>query len=57
VVSLFIFDFRYPWRLTIPDGIPPPNVTAREQEYIECREGTREILPDGTCPSDADAFQ
>lgn len=57
VVSLFIFDFRYPWRLTIPDGIPPPNVTAREQEYIECRDGIRAVLPDGTCPADEDAFR
>ena len=52
VVSLFIFDTRYPWRLAIPDGIPPPDVTAREAEFIECMEGMREIRPDGSCPAD-----
>lgn len=56
VVSLYIFDLRYPWRLAIPEGIPPPNVTAREQEYIECQEGTREVLPDGNCAADDFAF-
>jgi hypothetical protein len=56
VVSLYIFDLRYPWRLAIPDGTPPPNVTAREQEYIECLDGTREVLPDGECVADNFAF-
>lgn len=55
-VALYIFDLRYPWRLMVPDGRPPPNVTAREQEYIECLEGTREVRADGQCPADEDAF-
>lgn len=55
-VALYIFDLRHPWRLMIPDGVPPPNVTAREQEFIECLEGTREVRADGQCPADDSAF-
>ena len=56
VVSLYIFDVRYPWRLAIPDGTPPPDVTLREQEYIECLDGTRDVLPNGECPTDDAGF-
>jgi hypothetical protein len=51
-VSLVLWDNRYPWRLAIPDGTPPPTVTDREREFQECRDGERTIGPDGSCPSD-----
>ncbi len=44
LVSLMIWDPRYPWRLAVDDGTPPPDVTDREDEIIECIAGRRPVL-------------
>lgn len=52
LVSLVLWDDRYPWRLAVPDGLPPPIVTDREREFEECIDGRRQVAPDGSCPTD-----
>ena len=52
LVSLIIWDTRFPWRLAVPDGQPPPDVSDREEELLECLGGRRDPGPDGSCPSD-----
>ncbi len=54
LVAIMIWDTRYPWRLAVPDGDPPPDVTEREDQLVECIDGTREVLGDGTCRFDDD---
>lgn len=54
LVAVMIWDTRYPWRLAVPDGDPPPDVTEREDQLVECIDGTREVLGDGTCRFDDD---
>ncbi|MEM7272161.1 MAG: hypothetical protein AAF547_03685 [Actinomycetota bacterium] len=49
LVAIMIWDRRYPWRLAVPDGEPPPDVTEREQELIDCIEGRRVIGRWGRC--------
>jgi hypothetical protein len=44
VVSLVIWDTTYPWRLAIPDGIPPPDVTRAEDQLQECLDGERDLI-------------
>jgi hypothetical protein len=56
LVSVAIVDTRYPWRLAIPEGTPPADITAREDELAECLAGKRsvEVLGDSLwCPSDS----
>lgn len=52
VVAVYVFDLRYPFRLAIPDGTPPTDITERENQFIECMEGHRPVLQDGSCPTD-----
>ncbi len=59
LVSAYVFDTRYPWRLAMPAGTPPPTVTERENELAACLAGTRPVISYGfdrwTCQSDADS--
>ena len=53
LVSLVVFDERrVPWRLIVPDGIAPPDVTDRIDAIAECIAGERTVLADGTCAFD-----
>ena len=53
LVSLVVFDERrVPWRLIVPDGIAPPDVTDRIDAIAECIAGERTVLADGTCAYD-----
>lgn len=52
LVSLVLPSLTFPWRLMVPDGEPPSEVTAREREYLECMSGQRAVTVDGTCLSD-----
>ncbi len=49
LVAVMLWDPRYPWRLAVPDGEPPPDVTEREDELIDCIEGRRLIDKWGRC--------
>lgn len=49
LVAIMIWDGRFPWRLAVPDGTPPPDVTEREDELIDCIEGRRTIDRWGRC--------
>lgn len=51
-VALIVWDTRYPWRLAIDDGQPPPDVTVREDQFLECMAGTRLINEWGLCTTD-----
>lgn len=42
-VSVAIVDTRYPWRLAIPEGTPPADITTREDELAECLAGDRDV--------------
>jgi hypothetical protein len=48
LVSLMIWHTRYPWRLAVPDGTPPPDVHERELELQACIAGLRPIQVNGT---------
>ena len=53
LVSLVVFDERrIPWRLIVPDGTAPPDVTDRIDAIAECIAGERTVLADGTCAFD-----
>lgn len=52
LVALLIWDTRYPWRLAVPDGRPPSDVTLREDQFLECMAGTRLINQWGECSAD-----
>lgn len=43
LVALLIWHPRYPWRLAVPEGAPPPDVLERELELEECIAGRRPI--------------
>lgn len=51
VVALVVWDIRYPWRLAVPDGTPPADVTAREQEIQRCIDDPSLVELDGSCPT------
>ncbi len=53
LVAMLIWHTRYPWRLAVPDGTPPPDVTEREQQLQECIDGTRLVDEHGRCTDDA----
>ena len=48
-VSLVVWDPHYPWRLMIPDGVPPREVTDRENEIQACIDGKRRVEAYGFC--------
>lgn len=52
LVSLIVWDPRHPWRLAVPDGTPPPDVTEREDQLLACMQGTRPIDNYGYCLHD-----
>jgi hypothetical protein len=43
LVALLIWDPRYPWRLAVPEGTPPPDVVAREHQIADCIAGRRPL--------------
>jgi hypothetical protein len=49
LVSLVVWDPRYPWRLAIADGTPPADVTEREDQLRACLDGRRGIDNYGRC--------
>ncbi|MEM9652042.1 MAG: hypothetical protein AAGA65_08085 [Actinomycetota bacterium] len=49
LVAVMIWHPRYPWRLAVPDGEPPPDVTEREDQLQGCIDGTRTIDRWGRC--------
>jgi len=55
VVAVVIWRTDAPWRLAVPTGAPPADVTEREEQLIECIAGEREIYLDGTCLSDEES--
>jgi hypothetical protein len=48
VVALVIPTGQYPWRLTVPDGTPPPEITKTEDWIAGCLDGS---VKDKFCPS------
>lgn len=48
-VSFVLWYGEVPWRLGIPDGIPPPEVTKAEQAYQDCLDRTTPTYPGGWC--------
>ena len=48
LVALVVWHPRIPWRLSIPEGVPPPDVTARERRYSDCLYHLRTVL-NGRC--------
>jgi hypothetical protein len=36
LVAIVITSQMLPWRLTVPDGVPPPEVTAEEDRIATC---------------------
>lgn len=53
LVAVVLWDARrYPWRLAIPDGIPPPDVTEREGQLVDCLAGIRRVMGNGECRYD-----
>lgn len=52
VVSVIVFAPRQPWRLMVPDGVPPGDVRDREAQMAECIAGTRSVLGNGECATD-----
>ena len=49
LVALMIWDQRFPWRLAVPEGEPPPDISEREDELVDCIEGRRLIDKWGRC--------
>lgn len=49
MVAVTIWHGDYPWRLAVPIGEPPPDVTDREEQLIDCIEGRRLIDKWGRC--------
>ncbi|MCB0962895.1 MAG: hypothetical protein KDA98_06260 [Acidimicrobiales bacterium] len=43
-VALVIWSLIHPWRLGIPDGEPPPDVTRAEDQLAECLAGARGLV-------------
>lgn len=51
-VATHIWHVSAPWRVANPSGTPPSDVTAREEEMLECLRGERKIEEWGYCVSD-----
>lgn len=49
VVAVLIWRTDHPWRLAVPNGTPPEDVSLREQEVLDCFQGQREVHPSGYC--------
>ncbi len=49
LVAIMIWDPRFPWRLAVSQGSPPPDIVEREEELIDCIEGRRLIDKWGRC--------
>jgi hypothetical protein len=49
LVAVMLWDARYPWRLSVPDGRPPTQIDEREGELIDCIEGRRLVDRWGRC--------
>lgn len=49
LVAIMIWHGRYPWRLAVLEGEPPPDVTEREAELQACIDGRRTIDRWGRC--------
>lgn len=49
LVAIMVWDQRFPWRLAVSQGTPPPDVTEREDELLDCIEGRRLIDRWGRC--------
>lgn len=52
VVAIMIWRAQVPWRLAVPEGIPPADVALREENLIECLNGQRQIDVQGNCEFD-----
>lgn len=52
-VAVLLPSMNHPWRLVVPDGQPPPDVTRREDELLACLTGERPLNRDGACPDGA----
>lgn len=46
-VALLVWDTGFPWRLAVPDGTPPRDVVAREDQLAACLAGTRGLVDAG----------
>lgn len=49
LAAIAIWHLLGPWRLGVPEGEPPSDVTLREEELRECLAGMREITEWGHC--------
>ncbi len=49
LVAVMLWHPRYPWRLAVRTGSPPPDVVEREQQLLDCIEGRRLIDRWGRC--------
>jgi len=49
LVAIMVWHPRYPWRLAVPDGAPPPDIVEREAQLQACIDGTRTIDRWGRC--------
>lgn len=49
LVAIMLWHPGYPWRLAVPDGEPPPDITEREDQLQGCIDGTRTIDRWGRC--------
>ncbi len=49
LVALVIWTGVQPWRISVPDGTPPPDVREREQQLADCFSGKRKLVND-YCP-------
>lgn len=51
LAAVAIWHLIAPWRLANLEGTPPPDVTTRESEMIDCLRGQREVTAHGSCTS------
>lgn len=49
VASVLVFDDFFSWRLSVFDGTPPEEVTAREDQLLECIAGVRPVTETNNC--------
>lgn len=49
MVAIMLWDERFPWRLAVSAGEPPPDITEREEELADCIAGRRLIDKWGRC--------
>lgn len=52
VVAVVIWRTDVPWRMAVPIGTPPADVTVREEQLLECLSGARPVRADGQCDFD-----